>query len=200
MGKIFYIMGKSSSGKDTIYQRLLKNNSLMLKNIILYTTRPIRANEVDGVAYHFVNEEILETVKIKGKLIELREYHTFYGIWKYFTVYDEQIDLENNNYLIIGTLESYIKTKKFFGEEKIVPLLIELDDGVRLQRALDREKLQENPGYEEMCRRFLADTADFSEESIEEANITKRFYNDNLDRCLEEIADEVRAWILKQHN
>lgn len=200
MGKIFYIMGKSSSGKDTIYQRLLKNNSLMLKNIILYTTRPIRANEVDGVAYHFVNEEILEAVKSIGKLIELREYHTFYGIWKYFTVYDEQIDLENNNYLMIGTLESYIKTKKFFGEEKIVPLLIELDDGVRLQRALDREKLQENPGYEEMCRRFLADTADFSEESIEKANITKRFYNDNLDRCLEEIADEVRAWILKQHN
>ena len=35
--------------------------------------------------------------------------------------------------------------------------MIELDDGVRLQRALDREKAQDHPKYEEMCRRFLED-------------------------------------------
>lgn len=42
MGKIFYIMGKSSSGKDTIYRRLLEDKELELRNIILYTTRPMR--------------------------------------------------------------------------------------------------------------------------------------------------------------
>ena len=42
MGKIFYIMGKSSSGKDTIYKKLLGDRELELRNIILYTTRPMR--------------------------------------------------------------------------------------------------------------------------------------------------------------
>ena len=63
----------------------------------------------------------------------------------------------------------------------------ELDDGIRLQRALDREKAQDQPKYEEMCRRFLADAEDFSEERIRQAGIVKRFYNNDLEECLEEI-------------
>lgn len=58
---------------------------------------------------------------------------------------------------------------------------------MRLQRALDREKAQDQPKYEEMCRRFLADAEDFSEEKVQKAGIDRRFYNDELDSCLEEI-------------
>ena len=49
-------MGKSSSGKDTIYKKLIQNKNLALKEIIPYTTRPIRVGEQDGVEYHFVTE------------------------------------------------------------------------------------------------------------------------------------------------
>ena len=76
---------------------------------------------------------------------------------------------------------------EYFGQEALLPVLIELDDGVRLQRALDRERQQDHPKYEEMCRRFLADSADFSEEKIAEAGIGRRFQNNDLDQCLEEI-------------
>lgn len=38
MGKIFYIMGKSATGKDTIFKEVLKNKKLHLKNVILYTS------------------------------------------------------------------------------------------------------------------------------------------------------------------
>ena len=31
MGKLFYIMGKSASGKDTIYQKLLENQETIVK-------------------------------------------------------------------------------------------------------------------------------------------------------------------------
>ena len=72
--------------------------------------------------------------------------------------------------------------------------MIELDDGVRLQRALDREKAQDHPKYEEMCRRFLADAEDFSKDKIEQAGIEETFYNDELDRCLEKIV----AYLLEQ--
>lgn len=69
----------------------------------------------------------------------------------------------------------------------MLPIMIELDDGIRLQRALNRELAQDAPKYEEMCRRFLADSEDFAEEKIQEAEVTARFENDDLDRCLKEI-------------
>lgn len=200
MGKIFYIMGKSSTGKDTIYKRLLECEGNTLRTIIMYTTRPIREGEQDGVEYFFVDEKRQRQLEAEGKIIELRSYNTFHGIWNYFTVRDEQIDLERYDYLVIGTLESYAMTRKYFGKDKLVPILIELDDGIRLQRALDREKLQKVPRYQELCRRYLADEEDFSKEKLAEAEIGKSFWNDDLERCLSEIREYIEkrrqsAWI-----
>ena len=192
MGKIFYIMGKSSSGKDSIFHKLQKDESLNLKTIVLYTTRPLRAGEMDGETYHFVTEEQLEQIQGEGRVIELREYNTVHGIWKYFTVYDSQIDLDRENYLIIGTLESYMKTKDFFGEKYLVPIYIEVEDGIRLSRALKRERIQKVPKYTEMCRRFLADTEDFSDTKIIKAGITRRFQNMNFRICLKEIITYIK--------
>ena len=185
MGKIFYLMGKSGSGKDTIY-KYVKEQMPELKNIVIYTTRPIRSDEVDGVAYHFSDDTQLEKFQEAGKVIELREYNTVHGIWKYFTVDDGQFDTEEHS-LAIGTLESYVQMKAYFGEEKMVPLYIEVDDGLRLERALKRERKQEAPKYEEMCRRFLADVKDFSEENLEKAGIVKRYQNVELEKCVNEI-------------
>ncbi len=187
MGKIVYLMGKSSTGKDTIYKHLIKDNEIKLHTIVPYTTRPIRAGETDGVEYFFTDEAGFLKLKEEGRLIEDRAYNTCLGLWRYFTVNDSQIDLENKNYIMIGTLESYNKTKEFFGQEKLVPVMIELDDGIRLQRALDREKAQDKPKYHELCRRFLADAEDFSEEKIKDAQILKRFFNNDLQQCLAEI-------------
>ena len=186
MGKIICLMGKSSTGKDTIFKRLLEDDTLELKTIVPYTTRPIRVGERDGVEYFFTDEEGFQRLKDRGKIIEAREYHTFHGLWRYFTVDDEQIEPEYS-YIMISTLEAYRHLQVYFGADRIVPVLIELDDGIRLQRALNRELKQENPKYEEMCRRFLADSADFSEEKIVECGIKRRFVNDELERCLEEI-------------
>ena len=43
-----------------------------------------------------------------------------------------------------------------------------------------------------MCRRFLADSTDFSEEKISEAGVARRFVNENLEQCLEEIKQYIR--------
>ena len=187
MGKLFYVIGKSSSGKDTIFQRLLKEESLKLRPLVLYTTRPMRAGEEPGVQYHFTDEAGLKALQEPGKVIELRAYDTVYGVWKYFTADTEATDLESGDYLGIGVLESYKALRDYYGSERVVPLYIEVEDGERLQRALNRERAQEKPRYAEMCRRFLADSEDFSEEHIREAGIEKRFYNRDLDACMEEI-------------
>ncbi len=191
MGKIFYIMGKSSSGKDTIYKKLSERMP-GLQRIVPYTTRPIRDGEQEGVEYHFVGEDRLREMQEAGRVIEVRAYNTKCGVWTYFTADDGQIDLEKKDYLVIGTLESFQALKKYFGEEKIVPIYIEVDDGVRLSRALEREQREKEPRYEEMCRRFLADSADFSEENLRRAGIRKRFVNMELERCLEEIGAYIK--------
>lgn len=192
---IFCIMGKSSCGKDTIYKEILKKEGLDLKRLVSYTTRPIREGEKNGQEYFFVDEKEYQYLKSENKLIEERAYHTVHGLWRYFTVNDEQFENDDIHYLIIGTLESYQSTRDYFGTEKVVPILIDLEDGERLTRALNREKLQSNPKYQEMCRRFLADSEDFSEENIIEAGITKRFYNDELSRCITEICDYIRIFV-----
>lgn len=143
MGSIFCIVGKSSSGKDTIYKRLLENLSLHLKRIVPYTTRPIRAGEQEGVEYHFTTTERLSRLQEENSIIECRAYDTVYGVWYYFMAKDSQIDLDENDYLVIGTLESYTKIRDYFGENRVVPVYIDLDDGERLSRALEREKKTE---------------------------------------------------------
>lgn len=187
MGKIVCLMGRSSSGKDTIYKKLLAQDMVILQPIVPYTTRPIRAGEKEGVEYHFTDESGFQELLRTGSVIESRVYHTCLGMWRYFTVADDKIDLSNASYMMIGTLEAYAQICSFYGSENVLPVMIELDDGVRLQRALDREKAQDHPKYEEMCRRFLADAEDFSEDKLRKAGISETFYNDNLENCLEEI-------------
>ncbi|MCR5195393.1 MAG: guanylate kinase [Pseudobutyrivibrio sp.] len=192
MGSIYCIMGKSSSGKDTIFKLLLEREDIRLKTIVSYTTRPIRSHEKPGEEYNFVSIEEKDKLLASGKVVEIREYNTVHGPWFYFTVDDGGVDLDNNDYLIIGTVQSFVKIRDYFGKDKVCPIYIEVDDGIRLSRALERERAQENPKYEEMCRRFLADQLDFSKEKLGEAEIENVFNNDEDSRIT---SDRIAAFI-----
>lgn len=194
MGKIFYIIGKSSVGKDTIYKEVLEKIGT-LKQICLYTTRPKRSNEKEGKEYHFTDEDGFINFQNNNLIIEERSYNTIHGLWRYFTVNDEQFENKDNNYLIEGVLQSFVSTKEYFGNENVIPIYIEVSDEVRLQRALNRERKQENPKYAELCRRFLSDSEDFAEDKIIAAGIEKRFVNDKLDRCINEICSYIKERI-----
>ncbi len=187
MYRIFCIMGKSSSGKDTLYRELLRDPALQLQKVVMYTTRPPRDKEVDGREYYFTSEPMFHAMCKAGKVIEHRVYETVQGPWYYYTADDGQIDLGRHNYLIIGTLDVYTALRDHFGPAHVVPILMEVDDGERLSRALRRERRQKHPQYEEMCRRFLADQQDFSEEKIRAAGIRRRFSNASIGICKEEV-------------
>jgi len=190
--KIAYLMGKSSSGKDTIFN-ILKER-LDVNVYVMYTTRPKRKGEIDGQTYNFLSEEQMNLYiqgKEKNKLIEYRTYQTVHGSWTYATIADNQFDTQKDM-IMLGTLESYMKMKEHF-KDQLLPIYIEVEDGLRLQRALDREREQKEPRYAELCRRFLADSKDFSEENIIRAGIEKRFENINL----ENVVDEIIKYILE---
>ena len=164
MGKIFYIMGKSSSGKDSIYRQLEKDQELGLKRLVIYTTRPIRDGEVNGREYFFADENKLKEFRRNGKLIEARTYQTVYGPWTYFTADDGQVSVGNDSYLGIGTLESFVRLREYYGNEVMWPIYIEVED-----------------------------QNDFSEENILKAGIWKRFENHNLDECVKEIVNYIKS-------
>lgn len=199
MGRIFVILGKSASGKDSIFRELSGCKELNLKTVIPYTTRPVRSGEVSGRDYHFVSEEDFLRFKEQNKVIESRSYNTVHGIWNYFTVDDGQID-RKGNYLMIGTLQSYLSLKKYFDKDDkkegfVIPIYIHVEDGERLSRALSRERSQKEPKFEEMCRRFMADQEDFSEERLTAAGITKKYENYDFNLCFSNIKSEILSKI-----
>lgn len=186
MGKLFIFMGKSASGKDTLYQKIREKNP-ELKSVIPYTTRPIRTGETEGKEYHFVTVEQLKQLEKEEKVVECRCYHTVRGDWYYFTAHDGQIDFSAGDYVMISTLEGYEKIREFYGAERVEPIYIEVEDFLRLERSLKRERQQDNPCVAEVCRRFLTDEEDFSEEKLMEAGIRQRIQNDNLEEAISRI-------------
>ena len=191
MSKIYVVMGKSSTGKDTIYKQLLGQKNIELKAIVGYTTRPIRCGEKEGEEYFFVTEDELIKLQKAGKVIEHRAYNTVYGVWNYFTVDDGRINLDKNDYIMIGTLEAYDKIKEYYGTSHVEPVYLEVENGLRLKRALEREQMQKEPRYSEMCRRYLADEEDFSEEKIIASGIEKKYENIDMQACLTEIIENM---------
>lgn len=192
MAKIFVLMGKSASGKDTLYKELMADKQLRMKKVVPYTTRPIRAGEAEGREYHFVSEQKLDELMASELVIECRVYQTIHGPWHYFTVEDGQIDLKGaDHYLLINTLEGYRQLAEYYGLEQVVPLYVEVEDGLRLSRAVERERRQENPKYEELCRRFLADAGDFSDEKLAEAGIFERYENSDRKLCQQKLAERI---------
>lgn len=191
LGKIFCIFGKSASGKDTLYQELISDKELNLKQVVLYTTRPMRIDETHGNNYFFVSEAEMNNLSEQGKIIEHRVYETVFGPWHYFMADDGNINLNENNYLTIGTLESYCSIRNYFGTDKVIPLYIHVEDGERLMRSLNRERIQSKPAYDEMCRRFLADCQDFSDEKLEAAGIIDCYENVDFEECLSELKDSI---------
>lgn len=192
MSKLYVIMGKSCSGKDTVFKKIMESDQLNIKSVVGYTTRPIRQGEVDGEEYFFKDRDFLEEVKERGTLIESRDYNTVHGIWSYFTMDDGQINFDGPDLLYIGTLESYVDIRDYYGFANVVPIYIEVSSETRLARAKQREEEQDTPKYEEMKRRLKADDEDFSKEKLKAVGIEKRYSNEILDDCVEEIIKTIK--------
>ena len=183
MNKIFCIVGKSCSGKDTFYSRILALKQPGLRPVTPYTTRPIRKGETDGQNYHFVTEDQLRQYEMEGRVIEKRAYRTTQGLWTYFTL---RFELDTDR-LLITTLEGAESLMGYYGQPAVCVVYLHVDDRTRLVRCIDREDCQENPDYTEVCRRFLADQEDFSAERL--ARFPRLYTIDTgggIEECLEQ--------------
>ena len=119
--------------------------------------------------------------------------------WTFASVGEEsapgQIDLDNSNYIMIQTLEGFEQIRNYYGKDCVIPIYIEVEDGERLMRALEREREQSEPKYAELCRRYLADTLDFSEDNIKALGILNRYQNINIDHCIGQISNDILSFM-----
>lgn len=158
--KFFCIVGKSASGKDTLFRAILDTPKCDFTPVIPYTTRPMRDGETNGVEYNFVTEqEFLGLLESDG-VIEERCYNTNQGLWYYFTPKFEPAD--GVNYIMITTLDGARSMCDYFGYDEVVTVCLEASDRTILSRSIERESKNANPDYSEVCRRFIADKEDFA--------------------------------------
>jgi guanylate kinase len=79
---LFIISAPSGSGKTSIMRKVMGNK----REILSYTTRPMRDNEEDGVDYNFITKELFEAIDATGDMIEKTQYPpndpngNFYGV------------------------------------------------------------------------------------------------------------------------
>ena len=187
--KIVILCGKSSSGKDLIRNKLVKNG---YKRIVTNTTRPPREGEKDGVAYNFMtDEQFLELVK-NGDMIEYQKYHTELGIW-YYGSSANNIDINKNDYVIVLTLEGAEAYKNYFGAENCIIFYIDAPKSVREQRA--RERDPNGFRLDEWERRLKTDNADFAFEKVAKVcNFRVDNYNKPIYNLIKEVKDDIRMW------
>ena len=165
MGTIICLLGKSGTGKDTLLRLALE--ALPLRPLVPYTTRPRRSGEREGAQYHFVTEEEMDRMAAAGQIIERRSYDTVHGVWHYFTA--AAALAPDSDYILITTPAALPAIVACFGTKRVVAVLLEAGDQVRLERSIRREAGQPRPDFAEVCRRYLSDEADFAGPLLPEA-------------------------------
>ena len=152
MYNVIAVMGKSGSGKDTFVKEALRREP-SLHNLVSYTTRPIRENEINGVDYHFISEDdFIEQIN-SNKMLE----YNIFNQWYYGTSI-EDFSTEKVNIGVFNPqgVRDLIKNDNV----NVTVLYLTTNDKIRLIRQLNRE---DNPNVDEIIRRYSTDKKDFSD-------------------------------------
>jgi guanylate kinase len=79
MTTVFIISAPSGSGKSTLVARLLRETGNLTFSVS-FTTRPPRGNEIDGLAYHFIDRVEFERRLAAGEFLESADvFGNYYG-------------------------------------------------------------------------------------------------------------------------
>ncbi len=192
MKNVYYIIGKSGTGKNTIYEQL-REKYPQFTPMVQYTTRPKREGEEEGKEYHFVSKSGFAFLVHAGTTITSRSYNTKQGIWRYATVDPEKFTnatLEDSC-IAIGSLSFFKEVRDYYGADKVIPIYLEVEENLRFERLVAREQSQKNCDYRELCRRYESDCMAFTEKRLKQAGISRVFKNTELSKCVEEICQMI---------
>ena len=175
MNTIYFVMGKSSSGKDSISNELIRYSGM--KYLMPCTTRPMRRGESEGNPYHFIKES-----QVEDEMIAKAVYHREDG--SYYFVFMKQLLEIDSDYLAVASPEQITELFKTYGKDfKLVVIEIITDEENRIIHAIEREEATDK-NYKEVCRRIRTDRQDFTMDNSDYEMIMKnaddlfKLYND----------------------
>lgn len=137
MKSIITVSGPSASGKSTLASVLIKSNNV-LEEVVSTTTRRPRANERNGLDYHFIEKNEFLKRKKQNKFIETSVVgNDFYGVEK--TSIEKLFDDNKIPLVVCDPLGAYNMFR--FGQEQSIPVcnvFVSVDQKVALNRILKR--------------------------------------------------------------
>ncbi len=167
MYKIAGFVGPSGCGKDTAARYLSEKYPDKYHYVKLCTTRPQRNEEDNG--YIFIDSSEFLAQVLNGKMLNAQEFRGWY-----YGLNDEGLVEDKINILPMSNImvEQMTEEKRFDIDLKII--YIWTPDKERLLHILNREKY---PDCREVCRRFLTDIDDYSDNTELWDNIYKVIEN-----------------------
>lgn len=179
MIEILVICGKTSSGKNLVVNKLVKE--YVYRQIVTTTTRPMRKGEKQDITYHFISEDDFKQKINEGLFAEYKTYNTEFGVWYYGTSVK---DLENadDKSVIILTPQGYRDVKDKLPEKDITCIYLYADDETLKKRL---EMRGDDP--KEAARRLLHDDEDFEGFENEADLIVNNNYDDNINDVVKNI-------------
>lgn len=156
--KLFLLVGKSASGKDT-FMNMLLSDFKEIKPLVSHTTRPMRTGEKDGETYHFVDDATFEEMLDNGEFLETTSYtiESENKIYKYGLSKKEVMDTPYAMTIVNPYGLNNLLANKFI-KDNIVSILITRNDKDRILAYINRD---ENVNIKEMIDRYKRDEEDF---------------------------------------
>lgn len=161
MQTIFLFIGESACGKNYTLDLFLSQNP-DIKRMVSVTTRPMRDGEIEGKDYNFISDAQFDDMIKNDELIEYREYHTEFGLWRYGTP-----KLSDGDYAGIVDISGAKKIVETYPDKCIRVIYIKVNEITRTERAKKRGSFDKD----EWERRLETDRKDFSRENLEELNM-----------------------------
>ena len=180
------LMGKSTSGKDTIKNELI--NKYSFHSIVTYTTRPIRNGEVPDVTYHYISDEEFKQKIEDGFFAEHKTYlakinEDTYGKWYYGTALE---DLQNadENTVVILTPEGVRDILKYNLDMKVIWIYANQST---IDKRMDERVKRGQANQSENERRQIKDHKDFKVADCLADKIVYNNYNYDLDEVIKRV-------------
>ena len=130
---IVMIVGKTSSGKDTIMRYIKENYGFL--DVCSYATRPMRNNETDGVEHHFVSKEKLHEIMETKDIVAYTKFpiteHEYCSTW-------DDLKGEFNTYIINPDGIRWFEENVDIEELYHYSIYVDLDEETIISRALAR--------------------------------------------------------------